>query len=80
MDCSLPGSFISEISQVRILEWFAISFSTILPDPGIKPTSLLSPVLAGGFFTTVPPGKALFNYIGKYFPTLYQLESLDCIL
>ena len=26
-----------------------------LPDPGIKPTSLMSPALAGGFFTTVPP-------------------------
>ena len=25
-----------------------------LPDPGIKP---LSPALAGGFFTTEPPGK-----------------------
>ena len=23
-----------------------------LPDPGIEPTSLLSPALAGGFFTT----------------------------
>ena len=28
-----------------------------LPDPGIKPVSLGSPGLAGGFFTTVPPGK-----------------------
>ena len=28
-----------------------------LPDPGIKPVSLRSPVLAGGFFTTEPPGK-----------------------
>ena len=28
-----------------------------LPDPGIEHTSLTSPVLAGGFFTTVPPGK-----------------------
>jgi len=28
-----------------------------LPDPGIKPTSSVSPVLAGGFFTTAPPGK-----------------------
>ena len=28
-----------------------------LPDPGIEPSSLASPVLAGGFFTTVPPGK-----------------------
>ena len=25
-----------------------------LPDPGIKPTSLVSPALAGGFFATVP--------------------------
>ena len=28
-----------------------------LPDPGIKPKSLKSPTLAGGFFTTRPPGK-----------------------
>ena len=25
-----------------------------LPDPGIKPPSLVSPALAGGFFTTGP--------------------------
>ena len=29
-----------------------------LPNPGIK---LMSPILAGGFFTTVPPGKAKCN-------------------
>ena len=30
-----------------------------LPGPGIKPTSLMSPVLAGGFFASlVLPGKA----------------------
>ena len=28
-----------------------------LPDPGIEPTSPVSPEFAGGFFTTVPPGK-----------------------
>ena len=28
-----------------------------LSDPGIKPHFLVSPVLAGGFFTTEPPGK-----------------------
>ena len=28
-----------------------------LPDPGIEPMSLVSPALAAGFFTTVPPGK-----------------------
>ena len=42
------------ISQVRILEWIAISFSRDLPNPGIEPVYL---ALAGGFFTTEPPGK-----------------------
>ena len=28
-----------------------------LPDPGIEPSSLKSPALAGGFFTTGTPGK-----------------------
>ena len=32
-----------------------------LPDPGIEPTSLESPALAGGFFTTEPPGKPKFK-------------------
>ena len=36
--------------------WSGLPFPTPgdLPDPGIKPTSLESPVLAGGFFTTEP--------------------------
>ena len=29
-----------------------------LPDPGIEPTSLVSPASAGGFFTTEPPEKS----------------------
>ena len=29
-----------------------------LPDPGTEPASLVSPALAGGFFTTEPPGKS----------------------
>ena len=28
-----------------------------LPDPGIKTKCLASPALAGGFFSTAPPGK-----------------------
>ena len=27
MDCNLPGSSVHQISQARILEWIAISFS-----------------------------------------------------
>ena len=30
----------------------------VFPDPGIETTSLVSSALAGGFFTTVPPGKS----------------------
>ena len=30
-----------------------------LPNPGIEPESPVSPALAGRFFTTEPPGKAL---------------------
>ena len=36
----------------KILKWAAISSSKDLPDPGTKPTPLVSPALAGGFFTT----------------------------
>ena len=32
-----------------------------LLDPEIQPASLMSFALAGGFFTTVPPGKPLVN-------------------
>ena len=30
-------------------------------DPGIKPTSLVSLALAGGFFSATPPGKPVMN-------------------
>ena len=52
MDCSPPGSCVHRISQARILEQVAISFSRDFPNPGIEPASLVSPALAGGFFTT----------------------------
>ena len=40
-DCSLTGSSIHGISQAKILEWVAISFSKCwtLPNPGIEPMS-----------------------------------------
>ena len=41
--------------------WSGLPFPTPedFPDPGIKPTSLASPALAGGFFTTVTTWGAL---------------------
>ena len=39
--------------------WSGVPFPSPgdLPNPGIEPASLVSPALAGGFFTTMPPGK-----------------------
>ena len=53
MDCSPPGSSDHGISQARILEWLAISFSRE-KNPGKEPRF---PALAGRFFATEPPGK-----------------------
>ena len=57
MDCSPPGSSVHGILQTEY--WSGLPFPTPgdLPDSGIKPTSPESPALAGGFFTTAPPGK-----------------------
>ena len=52
-----PGLFVHGIFQARILEGFPFPTAGDLPDSGIEPASLVSPALAGGFFTTVPPGK-----------------------
>ena len=64
-DCRLPGSSVHGILQARILEGWkrnlrlywdysikTMPFSRGSSDPGIKPASLMSPALAGGFFTT----------------------------
>ena len=44
--------------------WSGLPFPTPgdLPDPGIKPASLVSPALAGGFFTTNATWEAPFLY------------------
>ena len=57
MDCSPPGSSDHGISQARILEWLAISFSRGSSQPGIES---MSPALIGRqIFTTVPPKNPL---------------------
>jgi len=40
-----------------------------LPDPGIKPVSLMSPVLAGRFFTTSATWEAQAPHNPNYLPT-----------
>ena len=52
MDCSLTGSSVHGVSQARILEWVAISYSrrSCLP----RDSACIS-WIGGGFFTTEPP-------------------------
>ena len=50
--CSLPGFSVHGISQARILVW--VPPPGDLLNPGTEPAF---PALAGGFFTTEPPGK-----------------------
>ena len=53
MDCSPPGSSVHEILQARILESVVVSFSKGSFRPRDRThVSLVSPSLAGGFFTT----------------------------
>ena len=53
-DCSPPGSSIHGILQARILEWVVIPFSRGSSRP--RNRTQVSCV-AGGFFTSEPPGK-----------------------
>ena len=54
MACQAP---LSGILQGRILEWIAIPPPGDLPNSGIETGCPVSPTLAGGLFTTEPPGK-----------------------
>ena len=69
LDYSPPGSSVHGILQAKILEWV-----TMLPDPGIKPTSLMSPAPAGRFFTTSATWEAhLYRY------QLTKEVAVDCL-
>ena len=62
VDCCLPGSSVHGIFQARILEWIAMPSSGDLPNPGFKPTSLMSPAWANMFFNTSNGWEAPVNY------------------
>ena len=47
------------ILKARILEWLPFPSPGDRSHPRTDPASLVSPAVAGGFFTTVPPGRPL---------------------
>ena len=63
MDCSLPGSSVHGIFQVKEY-WSGLPLSSPgdLPDKGIKPTF---PALADRLFTTAPPKKPYKLYLNN---------------
>ena len=63
MDCNTPRSSVHGILQARLLERIAMPFSRDLPDPGMEPTFLMSPAMAGRFFTTSTTWETLQNII-----------------
>ena len=65
--CQVPLS----IEYSRQESWRGLPFPTprVLPDSRIKPSSLASPELVGGFFITPPPGK----------PSTYQLGGCSVL-
>ena len=72
MVCSLPGSSVHGILQARILEWVAMPSSRGSSWPRDQTgTSLMSPALAGRFFTTsttwgaLKSGRHSSGFIGK---------------
>ena len=64
------GSSVPGILQARTLEWVAIPFSRDLPHPGTEPKFLMSPVLAGEFFTTLVPLRSPQNILQHCKPQL----------
>ena len=67
MDCSLAGFSVHEISQTRILEWVAISYSRGSSQP--RNWTCIS-CTAGRFFSTAPPGKPPVAVVLMVFPVV----------
>ena len=73
MDCSPPGSSVHGIPWQEY--WGELPFPSPgnLPNPGMEPISLMSPALASGFFTTMPPGEPLVGSL------VYPEYLEDCL-
>ena len=58
MDCSLLGSSVPGIPRQESCSGLPFPTPEDFPDPGIEPVSLVSPALAGRFFTSALLGKS----------------------
>ena len=70
MDCSLPGCSVLGILQQEYWSGLPCPPPGDLPDPGIEPSSPVSPALQADSLPTEPPGRvdlycSSFRYIAK---------------
>ena len=77
MDSSLQGSSVHRISQTRILEWVAISYSRDLPNPG---TELVSPVLEANSLLLSHQGSSFTSTWIKYYELWNNLLRFKVVL
>ena len=76
---SLPNTSVHGISQARILEWVAISYSRgSSPPRGGTQVSCVS-CIRGGFFSAKPPGRPN-KTISKILFLVFPVSFLLCIL
>ena len=77
MDSSLQGSSVHRISQTRILEWVAISYSRDLLNPG---TELVSPVLEANSLLLSHQGSSFTSTWIKYYELWNNLLRFKVVL
>ena len=77
--CKAPMSM--GFSRQEYLNGLPFSSPAYLPNPGIKPTSLKSPALAGGFFTTSTPWESprleYYTVLDKYLYIWSPIQMLQ---
>ena len=73
--CQAPLSM--GILQARILESVAMLSSGDLPNPGMESASLMSPALAGGFFTTSATWEAHFLFSQMLYHKIYRVRPVS---
>ena len=74
---NFPWQVSSVMEFSREAYWSGLTFPSpgYLSNPGIKTMSVVSPTLAGRFFTTVPPGKCSLEYCNELGASLPIIPS-----
>ena len=78
VDCSPPAPLFMGFSRQEYRNGLSFPTPEDLPDPGIETSSLESPALAGGWFTTAAPRKAP-KVVCENTDICKMLDHLNCV-